>query len=162
MNIVTLDCETYYDKDYTLTKMTTEAYVRDPRFELFGLAVRHPNGDVGWGSEPPQPFWSNCAILCHHAQFDGLILSHHFGIKPVAWLDTLSMARLLLGNHVKHSLDGLRAHFGMPAKRTPYKLFKGKHWKELTEAEQQLIIAGSQDEVQSIYYIFTRFMSGDY
>ena len=30
MDIVTIDFETYYDKDFSLSKMTTEAYVRDP------------------------------------------------------------------------------------------------------------------------------------
>lgn len=30
MDIVTIDMETYYDRDYSLSKMTTEAYVRDP------------------------------------------------------------------------------------------------------------------------------------
>ncbi len=39
MDIVTIDMETYYDKDYSLSKMTTEAYVRDPRFEVIGVGV---------------------------------------------------------------------------------------------------------------------------
>jgi hypothetical protein len=33
MDLVTLDWETYYAKDYSLSKMTTEAYIRDPQFE---------------------------------------------------------------------------------------------------------------------------------
>lgn len=36
MNILTLDFETYFDDDYTLRKLTTEAYVRGPRFEVHG------------------------------------------------------------------------------------------------------------------------------
>ena len=43
MNIVTLDLETYFDDDYTLKKLTTEAYVRDPRFEALGCGFRWPN-----------------------------------------------------------------------------------------------------------------------
>ena len=34
MDVYTLDFETYYDQEYSLSKMTTEAYVRDPRFEV--------------------------------------------------------------------------------------------------------------------------------
>jgi hypothetical protein len=45
--IVTLDWETYFDKDYSLTKLTTEAYVRDKRFEPHGVAVRAPGGESG-------------------------------------------------------------------------------------------------------------------
>jgi len=31
--------ETYYDKDYSLSKMQTDAYVKDPRFEVIGVTV---------------------------------------------------------------------------------------------------------------------------
>ena len=139
MNIITLDFETYYDNDYTLSKMTTEEYVRDPRFEVLGAAIRMPF-DMISGEEPPfthwcdaehlhQPFgvvdWSQTAVLCHHAHFDGLILSHHYGIKPAYYLDTLSMARLLFGNHIKKSLGALAELFGLGAKEIPYDLFRG-------------------------------------
>jgi hypothetical protein len=72
------------------------------------------------------------------------------------------MSRLLLGNHVTHSLDGIRQQLGLPPKSTPYHLFKGKHWDELDAPTQQVIAAGCMDEVESIYQIFCRFMSGDY
>ena len=32
-----VDFETYYDRDYSLSKMTTEEYIRDDRFEVIGL-----------------------------------------------------------------------------------------------------------------------------
>jgi DNA polymerase len=165
MKIITLDFETYFDQDYSLSKLSTEEYVRDPRFEVHGFAVRWPNGVTEWWHDFAD--WDDvkvddCAILAHHVQFDGLILSHHFGVKPAAWLDTLSMARLLLGNHVSHSLDGIREHMGLPAKRTPYNLFKGKHWDELDIATQQAVEDGCIDEVESIWCIFNRFMRGEY
>ena len=42
MNILALDFETYFDSDYTLKKLTTEAYIRDPRFEQAGLGYTEP------------------------------------------------------------------------------------------------------------------------
>ena len=33
MKILTIDFETYYDREYSLSKLTTEEYVRDDRFE---------------------------------------------------------------------------------------------------------------------------------
>lgn len=167
MNIITLDFETYFDKDYSLSKLSTEEYVRDPRFEVHGMAIKG-YGRTTWIDNnivrEALIDWNVAenAVLCHHSHFDGLILSHHFDVRPAAWLDTLSMSRLLLGNHVSHSLDGLRQHFGMPFKRTPYPLFKGKHWHELTPTAAAEIAAGAMDEVESIYAIFSRFMSGDY
>ena len=115
MNIITLDFETYFDNDYTLSKMTTEAYVRDPRFEVHGCSVKmHPIEIPQWypaprlvGQKPSDRHglfgaidWSTTACLCHHAQFDGLILSHHYGIKPKMFSGHFVMARLLIGNHL--------------------------------------------------------------
>lgn len=164
MNIVTLDFETYFDAEFSLDKLTTEEYVRDPRFEVHGCGVasHHADWNEGWlGKSEVQPFFEavikdvpDVTFLAHHAHFDGLILAHHFGIRPAGWLDTLSMSRLMLGNHVRKSLDSLRQHFGMPAKRTPYHLFKGKHWHEISYGDQQQIASGCIDEVESIWRIF--------
>lgn len=40
MNILTIDFETFYAKDFSLSKLTTEEYIRDPRFEVIGVAVK--------------------------------------------------------------------------------------------------------------------------
>ena len=165
MNIVTLDFETYYADDYTLSKMSTEAYVRDPRFETLGVAIRwneYPEAKCSqtiFYSEDIQNYlmqidWSNTACLCHHAQFDGLILSHHYGIKPKFWFDTLSMARLLLGNHLGVGLDALARHFNLQAKTVPYNLFRGRHWNELTPAVQQQVAAGACHDVELTWQLF--------
>ncbi len=51
--ILTIDFETRWDKaDYTLSKMTTEEYIRDKRFKGFGVCV-HEYGsgdDIRWVS----------------------------------------------------------------------------------------------------------------
>lgn len=117
--IITLDFETYFDDDYSLKKMTTEAYVRDPRFRCHGFALKIDACPAVW--TPPEKMHlarsilEESAVLAHHAQFDGLILSHHFGIRPALWLDTLSMARIALP-HERHSLDNLSKLFGLPGK----------------------------------------------
>lgn len=173
MRIIALDLETFFSQDFTLSKMTTESYIRDERFVAHGAAIK-------WSADTPAKWydgtalrhwlttedWSDTAIICHHAQFDGLILSHVYGVRPKLWLDTLSMARLLLGNHLSVSLDSVRKHFGMPAKRTPYELFKGKHWHELDAATQRLVVEGCEDEVESIWALFQKlaetFPRGEY
>jgi DNA polymerase len=163
MRIVTIDTESYFDEAYSLSKLSNEHYVRDPRFELLGASIK-------WGADYAARWynadqfkqivtnedWSNTAILCHHTQHDGLILTHHLGVRPKLWLDTLSMARLVLGNHLSVSLEAVRAFYSMPAKRTPYERFKGRHWRDLDEATQRLIADGCCDEVESIWTIFHR------
>ena len=48
--IITLDFETYYDKPFSLTKLTTEEYIRDDRFEVIGVAVAIDDGVPEWFS----------------------------------------------------------------------------------------------------------------
>ena len=50
MDLITLDFETYYSKDYSLKKLTIEEYVRDPRFEVIGIGVKVNNGETEWAS----------------------------------------------------------------------------------------------------------------
>lgn len=160
MNIVTLDFETYFDDEYTLKKLTTEAYIRDPRFAVHGVGIRTQEGHLYWEDDLRFEFmnrdFSNTAVLCHHAQFDGLILSHHFGIKPALWLDTLSMARQVLGTHVSASLDSLARHYGLAAKSVPYEAFKGKRPGELPAATRKMLAEGCLHDVELTWDIFQR------
>ena len=50
MNLITVDFETYYDKDFSLRKVTTEAYIRDPQFEVIGVGVKVNDGQTEWAS----------------------------------------------------------------------------------------------------------------
>ena len=43
MDLITIDFETYYDQEYSLSKLTTEEYVRDTRFEVIGVAIKVNN-----------------------------------------------------------------------------------------------------------------------
>jgi len=124
MDIVTIDMETYYDKEYSLSKMTTEAYVRDDRFEVIGVGIKVNDQPTDWysGSDPGRFLKSldyrDKAILCHNTVFDGAILSWKFGIRPRLWLDTLSMARPLHNVAVGGSLEKLATFYGLGVKGT--------------------------------------------
>ena len=103
MNIITIDFETYFSQDYGFAKHTTEEYVRDDRFEVVGVAVKVGDGETQWFSgtfEETQTFlygfhWGEALVLAHNTLFDGAIMSWKFGIKPMGWFDTLSMARAI-------------------------------------------------------------------
>ena len=166
MNIITLDFETFFSDDYTLKKLTTEAYVRDARFRAHGCGIRRPDGSAIWyeGCTLDDAFaavdWSDTAVLCHHAHFDGLILAHHYGVRPALWLDTLSMARALIGNHLSASLESLAAHFGLEAKRVPYEAMKGKHWHDMEPALQAQLAEGCLHDVALAWDIFLQLSRG--
>ena len=161
MNIIALDFETYFDNEYTLSKLTTEEYVRDPRFETHGVGIRDANGDAAWygGDEVADLFidWPNTIVLCHHAQFDGFILSERYGIKPGGWLDTFSMARYVLGTHSRLSLDALTKRFGIQGKTIDYSHgsgFKGLHWHEMSKAQQDNLSNGCLDDLEATWQLF--------
>jgi len=123
--ILVIDFETRWDsKEYTLSKMTTEEYVRDPRFKAFGLCFTELDSGV-----PPMWVkhddlqewvdsidWSKTAVLAHNAQFDISILSWVYGAKPCFIFDSLSMARALRGVEAGNSLMKLAEIYGLPPK----------------------------------------------
>jgi DNA polymerase len=162
---VVIDFETYFGDDYTLSKMTTEAYIRDPRFEAHGAAIKWDKSTSAvWYDQRELAYilkeedWSDVFLICHHSQFDGFILSHHYNVNPAMFGCTLSMARLLLGNHLSVSLDSVRRHFGMASKTTPYHLFRGKKWAAIDDNARRQIAEGACDEVESIWKIFGLLM----
>jgi len=123
--ILTIDFETRWDKsNYTLSKMTTEEYIRDSRFKAFGCCTHEYGSDdpIQWigGRDLPEYFdgvdWSRTAVLAHNAQFDVSILSWRYGVTPCFIFDSLSMARALRGVEVGNSLAKLAADFQLPEK----------------------------------------------
>jgi DNA polymerase I-like protein with 3'-5' exonuclease and polymerase domains len=126
MQLITIDFETYYDPAYSLSKMTTEEYIRDPRFEVIGVSVKVGTGDAQWFSGPKRQVkkwldqfnWSDAIALAHNAVFDMAILNWHFDIRPKRIADTLSMARALHGNETGVSLKALAEFYGVGEKGT--------------------------------------------
>ena len=52
MDILTIDFETYYAKDFGLKKYTTEEYIRDKQFEVIGVAVKKNNEETKFITGP--------------------------------------------------------------------------------------------------------------
>lgn len=134
MNLITLDFETYYAQDFSLTKLTTEEYIRDKRFEVIGVGVKVNDGETVWVSGTHDDVakylstlpWNESALLCHNTLFDGAILAWTFGITPSLYLDTLSMARAFHGVDAGGSLAALVERYGLGAKGTEVLDAKGK------------------------------------
>lgn len=124
--VITVDFETYYDKEYSLSKITTEQYIRDERFEVIGVGIKVDNGVAKWFSGTKQQIQEyldgynipDNFLVCHHTAFDGAILAWHFGIVPKYYLDTLSMVRPITGQSVGGSLAKAVGYFGLGEKGT--------------------------------------------
>jgi len=125
MDLITLDYETFYSSDVGFKKLTTEEYVRHPEFHVIGVGVKVNDGETTWISADHPTLkqyllgvtdWSNAALLCHNALFDGSVLAWHFGIVPKLYLDTLCMARAIHGVDAGGSLAKLAERYQLGVK----------------------------------------------
>ncbi len=166
MDIVTIDFETYYDKDFSLSKMTTESYIRDPRFEVIGVGIKVNDYPTDWytGDNPARFLKSldyrDKAILCHNTAFDGAILSWHFGINPKLWLDTLSMARPFHQMTVGGSLKALTTYYGLGQKGEEVLNALGKRRANFTPDEMNRYGEYCKNDVELTYQLFKKLSKG--
>jgi DNA polymerase len=169
MNIITLDFETYYSQTYSLSKLTTEEYVRGKEFEVIGVSVKVNDGETQWYSGTYSDtkqflesfdFDDNLA-LAHNAMFDAAILTWHFGIHPRGWLDTLSMARAIHSTEVGGSLDKLTQHYGLGQKGTAVAQALGKHRLDFTPYDLAEYGEYCVNDVELTYKLFN-CMSPDF
>lgn len=138
--LVVLDFETYYDKEFSLSKMTTEAYIRDDRFEVIGVGVKVDDHPTDWFSGTMEETaqwlkaipWDDTYLVCHHTAFDGAILKWRFGIEPKYYFDTLSMARPITQLTVGGSLAKLATHYNIGKKGTEVVNALGKRRADFT------------------------------
>ena len=143
MNIISLDFETYYDQQFSLSKITTEEYVRSPLFQTIGVGVKvneeetiwYTGDDAGVASFLGSYDWGNSALLAHNALFDAAILNWRYNIKPKAILDTLSMARAIHGTEVGNSLAKLSLFYELGVKGTEVVDARGKRLEDFSKTE---------------------------
>ena len=166
MNIITLDFETYYDRQFSLTKMTTEEYIRNDDFEVIGVAVSEGDGIPIWYSGSRdfvrtclQKYdWANSLLLAHNTQFDGAILNWHFGIKAKGYLDTLCMARAIHGVEAGGSLKALAERYQIGQKGTEVLDALGKRRVDFTPQELDAYGKYCCNDVELTRTLFHRFM----
>jgi DNA polymerase I-like protein with 3'-5' exonuclease and polymerase domains len=164
--IITIDFETYYDKEYSLSKITTEEYVRHKQFEVIGVGVKVDDGKTEWYSGPKEKVrfwlgkfsWSEALVLAQNTAFDGAIMSWHFGIKPKGWLDTMCMGRALHGVDASASLKALAERYEVGAKGDEVVAALGKRRDDFTEEELERYGSYCRNDVELTYAIFQKMM----
>ena len=162
MDLITVDFETYYDKTFSLSKMTTEEYVRDPRFEVIGVGVKVNNGPTEWASGTHEQIkdylhtfgWADAMVLAHNTIFDGAILTWLFDIRPRVWADTLCIARALHGVEVSGSLAALVERYGIGTKGTEVLNALGKKRADFTDEELSRYGDYCINDVELTYKLF--------
>jgi DNA polymerase len=162
--LITFDAETYYDKDYSLKKLSTEAYIRDPRFELIGCSIKINAKPAYWfaGADAHAAIhalpWSHHAVCSHNTLFDGAILAWHHGVQPRLWLDTLSLARPFTNLTVGGSLARLATHFGLGVKGDDTKWAIGKRLAHFSPSELATYGAYCANDVELTYKLLNTLL----
>ena len=162
MNIITLDFETYYAKDYGLKKFTTEEYIRHERFETIGVAVKVNDEPAEWFSGTKKDIkkfldgfeMDKHLVVAHNALFDMAILNWHFDIRPKGIIDTLSMARAIHSIEVGGSLDALTQYYNLGTKGKEVLLAIDKHRLDFTPQELAEYGGYCINDVELTYKLF--------
>jgi DNA polymerase len=164
--IITIDFETYYDKAYSLTRMSEVDYILDPRFEVIMCSMK-------LGDRPTEVYvgekavntafscidWSKHAVLAHNMRFDGAILAWRFGIVPGLYLDTLGMANAITRPLITYgSLAKLAAYYGLEAKGTTVQDMMGRTLASLSVMERTAYANYCAHDTDLCRAIFDKFI----
>jgi hypothetical protein len=167
--LVSLDFETYWAADYTLSKSSTSEYVRDKRFkaQMMGIKVGNEKTRIvlakNIGLELAKINWATHSLLCHNTAFDGFILHHHYQVHPCFYYDSLSMARGLHSNDIGAGLDAVSTYYG-GAGKIDGSLEKTQGvlvWDKAMNAELGVYCANDVDEMLRVFKAMLPKMPAD-
>lgn len=101
MNVLTVDFETYYDREYSLSKMTMIEYIMDGRFQpiMMSYAINdEPIKNVIGYPKIKEVLdgidWDNTVLNAQNTAFDATIIRARFGHTARYYTDTMAMARV--------------------------------------------------------------------
>ena len=169
MNYLTLDFETYYDKEYSLSKkgMTTQGYIMSPKFEVLRASVKWGDGETQVVEAPDLPAffasvdWAQTAVVNHNSVFDLSILWWRYGYRPALAVDTMSLAQclgvpLLTGSASLAKCVQLlqEAGYELPSKGGEVVNALGKHRKDFTPAQWEAYKQYCKTDADITWFLF--------
>lgn len=174
MKLVTLDFETYWDQNHTLSKMSPTEYVMHPDTEIISVSIKLGTFEtyVVFGEDNIREHlqslpWSDTLVLGHNMSgFDAMILAWRFGITPKMYGCTAAMARsqysktgtfvggkFLVGVSLKKLAAELGAGHKLDLEATNT---KGKHLCDFTAAEVAAMEEYNKVDTDLCYEIFKK------
>ncbi len=146
--VLVIDFESYFDSDYSITKMSTIEYICDPRFEFTGVSV----ATLGIGCDKAIKFWpkpylmdgslgdiqtifgeglEQCTVVAKNCKFDMTILAVKFGIIPPYVIDVDDLLRHY-DARMSHKMKDVTKMFELQSKGDTAQ-FKGLHYEDMDD-----------------------------
>jgi hypothetical protein len=163
MNLVTLDFESFWTKEHSLSKMSPIAYVMHPDTEIISCSIKQDAGatQVYFGEDAVRKAfaeidWSDAMALAHNMSgFDALILAWRFGITPRMWGCTLAMARPVHAKTCGLSLAKLVEHYRLGVKNNAILLAtQGKHLGDFSSSELADMAHYNKEDTDQCHALF--------
>lgn len=172
--VIVLDFETYWDNDYTLTKMSTAEYVLDDRFACTSLAWKFldrsethfcDGGCMSWYirwnlkrlTEKYGRQLEGITVVAQNTKFDCLILRERFDITPKFTVDIKDLDKMW-DARATHNLADMAKKWNAPNAKGDTKKFKGKLWEEFTPEQKAEARAYNVNDVNIEAWLFTKLM----
>ena len=166
MTLITLDFETYYDKQLSLTKMTTMDYVRHEKFKVWGVGIKVNDEDTEWFGEDECEDalraldWDDATLVCHNTPFDGYILTRYYGLVPKYYVDTAAMSRCLFPTQSARLKDvAIRCFPDDETMRKGEELADAKGIYDLDPELEESIAGYCIQDVDLTYWIYQHMMT---
>ena len=158
---LTIDFETYFDKDYTLKgkKLSLIEYVRDDRFDFTGVGCRindscPPNfifkpyvkAAINFLQREYGKNFEKVTVIIQNAKFDALVLKEKFNINPPYIIDTKDLARYI-DARMSHRLKDLAKMFELKPKGDTGQ-FEGLHYEDMDTNTKADLAAYCNNDVE--------------
>lgn len=169
MQLITIDFETYWDNEYSLSKMSFIEYIKDPRFEVISCSIKINNGETvevfsqeEVGERLRAIDWANSACVAHNGnEFDFPLLVWVYDCHPKLFIDTLCMSRPLHQSEVGGSLKALSERYNLQAKNNTVLLnTKGKRFIDFDLAEMRDMAIYNKGDTDNCWELFRIFRKG--
>lgn len=169
MQTSTIDFETYWTTEFSLSKISFMEYIKSPEFETISVSIKH-------GSAPTKTYfgaavgpalraidWNSSACVAHNGnEFDFPLLVWKYDCHPKMFVDTLCLSRPKHQSEVGGSLKKLSTRYNLPEKDNTVLLnTRGKRLAQFTTEERASMALYNQVDTDNTYALFKIFTTPD-
>lgn len=168
--ICAIDFETYYDKRYSLSKMTNEQYVMGDEFDTLCVSIWMPEWstriEVPWGNIDTLraaimhyvPDLAERYVVAWNAKFDGSVLEWRLGLEAKGFICAMTMFGALYGMGSQVSLAKAAEFYELPAKGDEVLNMMGVRWDTATPEQRERYRLYCQHDTRLCIQIFYKLL----